>query len=265
MKLLGSGALVAAANLTDIGATLLRNVILARLLTVSDFGVTATFTILMTLIDVGLSSGLNNMVVQARDVNDPVLQRTLHAVQLSLGGIMSLILLLAAWPYAALMGTPQHAWAYALMALVPLMRSMVNNDSYRLQRHGRFAPSMIRQMIPPLVGVLAIYPAYLWLGDYRVVIVTIYVQNLALLLATHYGAERRYALGFDRAIARRAFAFGWPLFLNSLLIYFVINGDRMVVSNQFGIETLGWFSAAVMLTLMPMNFVAKTVQTLILP
>lgn len=265
MKLVRSGTIVLLGSITDFGAQLLRNSIFARLLTVSDFGVVATFSILMTLIDTAVSNGLSRMIVQARDADDPTLQASLHTVQVLLAIFASLLLMVIAWPYSIVMGTPQQGWAYASLALIPVLRGLAHLDSLRLQRHGQFAPSVIRQTLPPIVALIAIWPAYIWLKDYRLVLVTIYAQQIALLVASHIGAQRPYRLGFNRSHMKRAFAFGWPLMANALLIYFVVNGDRIVVSNQFGIETLGWFSAAVMLTLMPINFVANALQTLALP
>ncbi len=264
-KAMLSGAMIFAANITEILVNTVRNIVLARLLSIEDFGIAATFTLLATMLDFVNQAGLARMGVQARDHDDPHLQATLHTVQAALGLAAGLAVLLIAWPYAALMTTPSLGWAYAMLAFIPLMRGLAHLDSHRLQRHGRFGPWAIRQTIPPILSLIAIYPAFLWLGDYRTALVSIFVQQIGLVAATFIGAERPFRFGHDRAIARRAWAFGMPTMLNSLLIYFIVNGDRLVVGNQFGVASLAWFSAAVTLTLMPMNFVAKTIQTALLP
>lgn len=265
MTLVRSSALVFATSVVEVAVNFIRNIILARLLSVEDFGTAATFALLASLLDLAGQIGLGQLVVQARDAEDPKMQATLHTVQFALGLVAALLLLAMAWPYAFFMAAPGLFGAYAMLALIPIMRGLSHLDNMRLQRHGRFGPWAIRQIVPPILSLLVIYPAYLWLGDYRIVLVTIYVQQLGLLIASHYGADWRYAFGFDRDIIRRALHFGWPLMLNSLLMYFVFNGDRIVVSNQLGLEALGWFSAAVFLTMTPMNFVAKTAQTVLLP
>ncbi|OQW46341.1 MAG: hypothetical protein A4S16_10860 [Proteobacteria bacterium SG_bin6] len=265
LRLAWSGAIVFSASGIDMLAQLLRNAIFARLLSVPDFGIVATFSILLTLMDAALSSGVDQMAVQARDADDPKLQGSLHAIQLVLGAITALLLLAIAWPYSYAIGTPGLGWAYASLALVPLIRGLGHLDSLRLQRQGRYLPSMLRQTVPPIVALITIWPAYLLFGDFRLALLTIYAQQLALLLATHLGARQPYRLRYDRENFRRAFAFGWPLMANALLLYVVFNGDRIIVSNRFGLQTLGWFSAGVMLTLLPINFVAKSFQSLLLP
>lgn len=264
-RLARSGAVVFSASGIDMIAQLLRNAIFGRLLSVADFGIIATFSILLTLMDAAVSNGLSQMAVQARDADDPKLQGSLHAIQLVLGAITALLLLAIAWPYSYAIGTPGLGWAYASLALVPLIRGLAHLDSLRLQRQGRYLPSMLRQTVPPIVALITIWPAYLLFGDFRLALLTIYAQQLALLLATHLGARQPYRLRYDRENFRRAFAFGWPLMANALLLYVVFNGDRIIVSNRFGLQTLGWFSAGVMLTMLPMNFVAKSFQSLLLP
>lgn len=264
-KAVHSGMLVFAANVAEIFASTLRNIILARLLSVEDFGIAATFTLLASMLDFAGQMGLSRMAVQARDHDDPRLQATLHSVQAGLGILAGIAVLLVAWPYASLMTSTGLTWAYATLALVPLMRGFMHLDSHRLQRHGRFGPWAIRQIVPPMISLVVIYPAFFWLGDYRAALVSILVQQTGLLAATFVGAERSFQFAGDRAIARRALAFGAPMMLNALLMYFIMNGDRLIIANQFGIASLGWFSAAVTLTLMPINFVAKTAQTALLP
>ncbi len=265
MRLIRSGALVFGANIADTAAVLLRNVLLARLLTVADFGIAATFSIMITLMDAAQNAGVSRMVVQAADAESAKLQDGLHGVQLALGVITGLLLLVLSWPYALAMGTPHILWAYALIAIIPMLRAASHLDPYRLQRQGRFGPSVIRQILPQALSLVAIWPAYLMFRDFRAMLVLLFVQQIASLIASHIGAERPYRMRFDREITARAFRFGWPLLINGVLMFFVFNGDRMVVSNQFGLDTLGWFSAAVTLTLNPAMLVARSLQTLILP
>ncbi|KEZ15309.1 Polysaccharide biosynthesis protein [Sphingobium yanoikuyae] len=265
MTFMRSGFLVLSVGVGEFSANFLRNAIIARLLSVEDFGTVATFSLLASLLDLAGQVGLDRMMVQAKDADDPRLQATLHTVQLGLGIIAAMLLLIMAWPYAHFMSTPALAASYATLALIPIMRGLTHLDRARLQRQGQFGPWAIRQIIPPVASLLVIYPAYLWLGDYRVALVAIYTQQVMALVASYIGAQWRYTLGFDRDLINRALAFGWPMTANSLLLYFVFNGDRLIVSNQFGLATLGWFSAAVMLTMTPMNFVARTLQTVLLP
>lgn len=265
MKLLKNSALVVGADIADTALVLLRNVVLARLLSVEQFGIVATFSILMTLVEASQNAGLSRMIVQARDADQGAVQDTLHRAQLLLGIGAALLMALIAWPYALAMGTPSLVVAYLVFAVVPLIKGAAHLDPYRLQRKGRFGPLVLRQLIPQLISVAAIWPLYRWLGDYRVIIGCILINQTFALLFSHLGAERRYRLHDDPVVLARARAFGWPVMINGMLMFFVMNGDRMIVSNQFGHAALGAFSAAFMLTFMPTTVMARSLQSVLLP
>ncbi|WP_225206460.1 oligosaccharide flippase family protein [Novosphingobium huizhouense] len=260
-----SGIVVFGSGATEAALLMLRNVVLARLLSVSDFGIAATFSILVVLMDVAQAAGVNRMIVQDRDGASEHVQASLHSVQALIGLVTTAVLLVVAWPFSHLMKTDDITWAYLLLAVVPLVRGFGHLDIFRLQREHRFGPAAVRQITPQLLSVLSVWPAYLALRDYRAALVAILVQQTTAVVASHVGVERRYRLGWDRAIAARAWKFGLPLILNGALLYLVTNGDRMLVANLFGLDALGWFSAAMLITLNPLLLVARTLQTLFLP
>lgn len=265
MKILKSSAFVFAVNITEVLSIFLRNTIFARLLSVQDFGIVATFTLLTTFLDLAGQAGLDRMVVQAKDADEPGVQETVHTVQFGLGVLSALMMLAISAPYASFSGTPQLYLAYASLSLIPIFKGLAHLDRVRMQRRGQFGPWAARQIIPSLGALIAIYPGYVLFKDYRAALVSIFVQQILALALSHFGSKRRFAFNFDRAVMIRAVHFGWPMTVNSILLYFVFNGDRLVIANIFGLQTLGLFSAAIMLTLTPINFVARTVQTTLLP
>lgn len=265
MKILKSSSFVLAVNIVEILSVFLRNAIFARLLSVQDFGIVATFTLLASFLDLSGQAGLDRMVVQAKDADEPGVQETLHTVQFGLGLLSGLVMLLICVPYASFSGTPDLLPAYALLALIPVFKGLAHLDRVRMQRRGQFGPWAIRQIVPSVGALIAIYPGYLVFKDYRAALVSIFVQQILALASSHFGAVRRYTFEFERSVMIRAVSFGWPMTVNSLLLYFVFNGDRLVIANLFGLEALGLFSAAIMLTLTPINFVARTLQTTLLP
>ena len=265
MAMIRSGMIVLVANCVDVGAVLARNVILARLLSVEQFGLASTFAILMTMIETFQNVGLNRLVVQNARADDPSFVASLHGAQIVVSMGAAAVLALLAFPFAMLMGTPSLAPAYLLMAIVPLVNAFTNLESFRVQREGRFGPQVIRSLLSQPIGLLVILPAYWWLGDHRTALVAIIAQQAAAAILTHVAAGRPYRVAFDRLVWRRVMAFGWPLIANGLLMFLILDGDRMVVLNRFGPAALGWFSAAVMLTLTPANLIAKSLQTITLP
>lgn len=265
MRLLRSGSIVLFSNCVDLAAILARNVLLARLLSVTEFGLAATFGILMTMVETFQNVGLNRLVVQDHRSDDPKFIASLHGAQIFVSILASAVLLLVAYLFALLTNTHSQIGAYLALSTVPLINAFTNLEVFRLQREGRFAPQALRSLLSQPLGLLSIFPAYWFFQDYCVALVAIITQQATAVILSHVGVGRRYRIVLDPAVANHAFRFGWPLVVNGLLMFFILNGDRIIVLKKFGPESLGWFSAALMLTMIPGNIIAKSLQTLALP
>ena len=252
-------------NLGIAALKFIRNILLARLLGIDDFGIASTFAIVFAMFEMVGFLGLDRLLVQARDGNEPRVQATLHTMQVLRGAFMALAQFALAGPLAHVMGVPDVAWAFRVMALIPLVQGFVHLDMTRLQRDMRFGLFIKANIGAELAGVLAIYPMFLVFGDYRVALWTILLQQIMATLLSHTVAERRFSLGFERDIFMRALSFGWPLLLNAILMFGIFQGDRIVVANRLGVAELGLFSLAFMLTFMPTNILAQTINRLFLP
>ncbi|MBC2662457.1 oligosaccharide flippase family protein [Novosphingobium flavum] len=265
MTIVRQGSLLFASQIADSALTLGRNLLLARLLSVEQFGIAASFSILMMLIDVTQGAGLDRMLVQAKSGELDKTQATLQTAQLVMGIGSGLIILAISWPYSVVMGTHGMVAAYLIFSMLPVLRSLQNLDMYRLQRENKFWPMIIRSLSAQVVSLASIWPLHWWFGDYRTAIGSILIFHTAAFVASHLGAERPIRFAADPEVLARAKRFGAPILLNGVFLFFVMNGDRMVVSNRFGPAMLGAFSAAALLAMSPTLVMSRVVQTLFLP
>ncbi len=244
---------------------LVRNLIVARLVSPEDYGIAATFAISMSLVEMLSYIGLNQLIVVDKDGDDPHVQRAMQGFQALRGAAASLVLFAIAHPYARFLGIEHVAWAYQAIALIPLISGFQHFDIHRLKRHLNFRPAVIAQALPPLFSVLALWPLALIYDDYRIMLVALFVQALSMVALSHLAAERRYGLALDLAVMRRAMRFGWPLLLNGVLLFGVFNGERLIVGHELGMGQLAVFSMAITLTLAPTLVMAGACQSLFLP
>jgi O-antigen/teichoic acid export membrane protein len=260
-----SGLILSAGNLSVALLSLVRNIVIARLISVEDFGIASTFAITMALVEMTSSIALDRLMIQAKDGETEHLQSTVQAIQAARGALGAAILFLIAGPLALFFRVPELAWAYQALAALPLLRGFAHFDLYRFQREMRFLPAIKVEMTAQFLSTAgAIAFAYV-LTDYRAMLYALLVQQIAYTLATHLVAVRPYRWAADRQILVKALSFGWPLLLNGLLMFGVFHGDRIIVGSLIGLTELGWFSAAFSLTLVPMAVVAKTLHSFFLP
>lgn len=263
--MLKKAAMLVSGNAFGSALLLVRNLIVARLISPEDYGIAATFAISMSLVEMLSYLGLNQMIVVDKDGDEEGMQKALQGFQLLRGVFSSLVLFLVARPYAEFLGIGHVAWAYQIIAIIPLINGLQHYDMHRLKRHLNFRPSVIVQAVPPLVSVLALWPLALIFDDYKIMLVALLVQAAAMVGLSHLTAERHYRLSFDIAIMRRATIFGWPLLLNGILLFGVFNGERLIVGREAGMIDLAVFSMATTLTLTPTLVLSGACQSLFLP
>ncbi len=244
---------------------LVRNLIVARLLTVEHFGIASTFAISMSIVEMLTSLGLHQLIIQDSNGDDPKLQSGLQGFQLLRGSFSSLLLFLLAQPIASFMGTEDIAWAYQILAILPVLNGLVHFDIFRLQRQLNYIPSILSSTVPAFLSVALIWPLFAIFEDYRVMLGIIVAQGLATMIVSHLFAERRYQLSLNKAIIKHALAFGWPLLINSILIFFVFQGEKIIVGREIGLEALAIFSMGFTLTLWPAMLLTNSIQSIFLP
>ncbi|MFW6028022.1 MAG: oligosaccharide flippase family protein [bacterium] len=260
-----SGLILTSGNVAAALLGLVRNIVIARLVSVEDFGIASTFAITMALVEMASNFSLDRLVVQARDGDEPRLLSTLHAVQAIRGLLGTGVLFLVAGPVAALFGVPEVAWAYQALALVPFLRGLAHLDMFRRQREMQFVPSATVEVSAQMLSSLSALPLALWLGDWRAMLYALLIQQLVFTAASHWVALRPYRWSWDHGIVRRALRFGLPLLANGILMFGIFQGDRIIVGSLIGMTELGWFSAAFSLTLPPALVLASILNRFFLP
>lgn len=260
-----SGLFISVGNVFTALLGLIRNVLIARLLSVDDFGIASTFAITFALIEMTSNIAIDRLIVQSKQGDDPALQSTLQSMQVLRGLLGGLILFLLAGPIAQLFGLPEIAWAYQVLALVPVIRGLAHLDMFRQQRNMVFRPIVFTELLSQGLSTLLVIPLALWLNDYRAMLYAIIIQQAAYFTISHLVAERKYLLSWNSAFVTTSLSFGWPLLLNGLLMFGIFQGDRIIVGSLIGITELGWFSAAFTLTLAPTLVLGKTLNSYYLP
>ena len=262
---LTGGLLLTVGNVVSALGSFVRNIIIARLVSVEDFGIAATFALTVAMIELCSNLAIDRLLVQAPDGDDEELQATAHTIQLAQGIVGAIVLFLIATPIANLFDIPEVAWAFQLLALVPLIRGLSHLDRCRFQREMRFGPAVLVETGPQVAATLAAIPATYFAGDYTAMLWVVFTQIILLTVFSHLVAKRRYSISWRWPLVRRALSFGIPLVLNGFLMFGIFQGDRAIVGATFGMTELGWFGAAFALTLAPTMVIARICQSFFLP
>ncbi len=245
--------------------SLIRNLLIARLIGVEDYGIAATFAISMAVVEMMSTLGLQQLIIQDPDGHKKEMQAGLHGFHLARSLVSAAILFFLAPYIANFLGIPEVSWAYQVLAVVPVLNGLMHFDVFRKQREMVFWPFIITTSLSIFLSVLLVLPLYWWFGDFRIMLFSIMFQSLATLVLSHLIAERPYVLSLSRSMVLKSINFGWPLLINNIFLFIVFNGEKIVVGRELGMAALAIFSMGVTLTLTPTLVVAKSVQSFFLP
>ena len=260
------GAILGAVQVSVLVLRLVRSIVVARLVSPGDYGIAATFALTLSLLEMVSDLGPNQLLLQAPDGDRPEMQESAQALQFLRGLGMGAVLLaladaIAGWAFQ----TPQAAWAFRWLALVPVLRGLGHMDPVRMQRDLRFGAHAWATVSGQIAATTAAWPLAWWCRDYSAMLWITVTEAAVTVAAGHLLSERSYRWSWRRDMFARFGAFGWPLLVNGLVMYLAMSGDRVAVGRLFGMEALGAYTVAFSLASLPASFIGSISVSLFLP
>lgn len=234
-----------------------RNLLIARLIGPEQFGLGLTFVLIVAFVEMAGDLSWQKFIVQDPEGDQPKTQATLHLFLALRGLLLGAALLLGAEALIWVLGvSPDLAWAYRVLALVPVLSSLTHLDVKRFHRQLRYGPDVATQCVGNIAGLVAGVTAAFTLDDYRALLIAVVVRYLGQVITSHMLAEWPYRFRYSRAVALRAWRFGWPLMINGVVLFASSQGDRAVVVRAFGVAAFGVYGAV--------SIVTQAITTLVL-
>ena len=264
-QFLKSGGVLTLGNGISALSSFLRNIIIARLISVEDFGMASLFALAMSAAEMASYLAVDKIIIQDKNGDNERFQSSGHAFLVIRGLFSGLVLFLVAKYVAQFFNIPQATWAFQVLAIIPIIKGFLHLDVARFQRDMNFFPVVMAETLPQVVILLISIPLALWLHNYEVVVWLILIQTIAHVLLSHVFAKRKYKIGWNNNDIARMYKFGWPLLVNGVVMFAILQGDKAIVGKAYSMEILGWYSAAFVLTLAPAMIITKVIYSLMLP
>lgn len=249
-----------------------RNIIIARLISPSDFGIASILLLVISFLEMISNLSLEKLLIQSPHGNEEKFENVAHLLQAIRGVVSFLILVILAGPVSTLFSIPQAKQAFYVLSFIPLINGFLHLDPRRMERDMRFWPQASVEMLSQVVMLLFAWPAVKWLPDYRSMLVLLLIKAFIIVFGSHFVAERKYGWSQDKQYAKRFMYFGWPLIINGLLMFGVFQGDRFIIGSakkifgsDYGMTDVGLYSAAFMLAMMPALLCIRVCTSLFLP
>jgi O-antigen/teichoic acid export membrane protein len=243
--------------------SLVRFIILARLLSPEDFGLLAiawvAIELLLTVTDVGMVTAL----VQRAQVDEPQYD-TAWTVGLARALVVAVALAAGAPLIADFYGEPRAAAILPVLALAPVLAASSSIKTAELTRNLQFRRlAMIR--MPEAATEAAVSIALAPVLGVWALVVGVLAANAARVALSYLLAPYRPRISFEQGAARSLFRFGRWLFAVGIL---GLAGEallRAVIARRLGTAELGVFYLAMRLVMLPLTSVETAVGTVGMP
>lgn len=246
-------------------ASLIRNVVIARLLIPEDFGLATTFVLTLTMLEMISSMSVEMLLVQSKNGGRKEYLESVHGFLLLRGFAVAVLVYISSGIIASIFKTQELQWAYQLLSIVPIIKAFTHMDFKKVQRAYNYKKQMWVEMIPQIVSLVFIYPIYLFDSGPVLGLWVVVLQSISMVFVSHFFADCEYKISFKLQLIKEVFSFGAPLVLSGLLMFFAIQGDRFLIGYFYSPYEFGVFSAIALLVLNVSNSLAKVSMTLMLP
>ncbi len=246
-------------------AALGRSIAFAWSLGADELGRAMMLALVVRLIEMTSDVGIDRLLIQAPDGNQRLLQAQLHGAAMIRGWISAGLLIILA-PIAALtFADGPSAFAFAALAVVPLLRGFTHLDYRRAERHFVYTKMAVVEGGATSAMLICLGPAVWIFPDYRAMCVILITHAFAYLILSHAVANRAYRLKVSIATLRRCWVFGAPLILNAGLMFLTFYADRLIVAYAFDWSSVAIYGVALQLALLPSQIVGRAASSLVLP
>jgi O-antigen/teichoic acid export membrane protein len=239
-------------------------VILARLLTPSDYGVASMVLVFSGLVLIFSDLGLGTALIQRRELTE-LDRSTVFWTSLGAGLLFTILGILAAGPIAAFYGQPEVQPLFMVLSLGFGVTSLATIQSALLTREMNFRALEIRKMAGAVVGaVVGITLAAKGFGPWAIVAQqTAVIFTSTVLLWAFMPWRPRFT--FSRASLMDLGGFGARVFGTRTLFFLNRNVDNLLIGRFIGAAALGAYSVSYNVMLVPFDQIAGPIQDVLFP
>lgn len=251
-------------NICSLGLAFIIGVVLARLLSPSDYGTVGVLSIFLLIANVFVDSGFGNALIRKRDRTQNDLS-TAFFFNLLVGIIIYAILYVISPYIASFFSMP------ILETLLRVLAFCIVFNSFSIVQNSILTATLnikslaiinICTQIP--MGIISVFFAYKGFGVWTLIIQQVGISFLKTILLWII-SRWRPSLCFDKESFRYLCDFGWKLLGTNLLGTFFNEIYGFVIGRFIGASELGLYSNSKSLASYPNNLISNIINRVVLP
>lgn len=239
-------------------------VVVARLLSPSDFGVVSACMVFLSFVSIFTSFGFSTAIIQRSCLEEGYV-RTAQTLAFGLGIFSTSLMTVCAHLIGGFYNNSSVEEVIPVMSLIFVISSFDMIPTALLTRNLKFSRISVISVVGSVVyGAVTVGMALSGAGVWCIItgqLVSMTVGTLLLFFAASY--VPRFAL--DRSSMRELLSFGGSVTASSLLNHVARNADNMIIGRYLGAEWLGLYTRAYNLSTLPKEVLVSTIGSVLFP
>lgn len=244
--------------------SLLKNVIIARILSPYQFGSFGIATLVLVFAEIVTETGVNTFLIQNKEDTNKYID-TSWLVSIIRGVIIFSLIILTSNLISIFFKNNDSRNLLVLISIVPLLRGFINPSVIKFQKELRFHKQFLYESSYFLVEaffslVLVILTKRTEALVYGMIASTIFQVIMSFMIASP-----RPRVVFNRILFVKVIGYGKWITASTIFNYFYQNGDNISVGRILGSSSLGLYDMAYRISLVPLSDVADVISKVTFP
>jgi O-antigen/teichoic acid export membrane protein len=239
-------------------------IILSRILSPKEAGLLAISYFMINIFKVFMNNGIGDAVIYEKKPNQNFLN-TAHTSILIFSIIAYLLLYLIAPVISNFFKDKELTILIRLLSLFFIFSSIGKIPGKILEKNLLFKKKIIPEILSSFIFLfIVIFLAYNNYGIYSFIyglLISILFENLYLFITN----KTKLKIQFDYKIFKKIINYGHNIFLSSLIIYLLLNIDDFIIGKMLGLEILGFYAAAYIISNTPATQITHIANKLMFP
>ena len=227
----------------SLGIQFVVTIIIARILTPSDFGVVGLLTVFTAISMILLNSGFSQALIQKKDANDVDFSSVFY-VNLAVGLVLYFVLYYASYYIAVFYNIPELTKYARITFLIIPISSLGLVQNVIIQKRMEFKKTAFASLCAALIsGFVGIWMVYSGHGIMALVIQQVSMFSIRTLM---YILQMRWKPKFIFSIRaiKSLFSFSMNLMFHSLINTLFRNIYTLIIGKYFSIAKVGYYNQA---------------------
>ena len=246
------------------GIAFIVQIVLARLLDPTDYGVLTLLTIFINISQVFVQSGFNTALIQRKDVTKKDYSSVFY-LSISIALLLYAVLFFLAPFIADYYDMPQLKQVLRVMALILIPGAFNSIQNAKIAKEMKFKQLMYCTLGAVIIsGVVGITMAYMGFGVWALVGQQ-FSNQVSICIIMLLVVKWRPMAVFEISRIKVLFSFGWKLLCSALLDTIYSELRSLVIGKKYNAATIGYYNRGKQFPQLIINNVNGAIQSVMLP